>query len=503
MAVTIEDVARAAGVSKSTVSLVINGKSVVKLETKYKVLQTIDKLGYIPNVAAQELTTKRKQTLGMVINTSNYNSFDSGADPTDLSVVGYEDSILAAKAANLLATLGEYSPEIDTYFGTGLVTAALKQTGKKLLPVITVQTAASSGAHLTKYSNITDPVTGQKKLIVDEAIIPARSVFDYAVTESMPTSLSIDGALDGIAHCLEVFFGVGEARFDQVKEFALTGIELVVQYAKRVIDNLHDLEAREALENSINSPGREKLKTEPDFRTVIVVSDNTRPVPYRGESGILWPVVERLLRQGIAPQQIAILVATGTHRAMTEAELKQMLEPAIFELGIAVFNHNCHDESNLAYLGETKRGSRIWINRRYMEADLKILTGLVESHFMAGVSGGRKSVCPGLIGEASTYVFHGAPMLASSAARDLNLEGNPCHEEALEVAKRAGADYIINVTLDHRFQLTGVFAGELEAAHLKAAERVKAYAAIAVHREYDIVITHAGFVGINHYQAGR
>jgi nickel-dependent lactate racemase len=265
---------------------------------------------------------------------------------------------------------------------------------------------------------------------------------------------------------------------------------------------------REALDDSINSPGldqliREKLKTKPDFRTVIVVSDNTRPVPYRGESGILWPVVERLLRQGIAPQQISILVATGTHRAMTEAELKQMLEPAIFELGIAVFNHNCHDESNLVYLGATRRGSRIWINRRYMEADLKILTGLVESHFMAGVSGGRKSVCPGLIGEASTYVFHGAPMLASPFACDLNLEGNPCHEEALEVAKKAGADYIINVTLDRSFQLTGVFAGELEAAHLKAAERVKAYAAIPVEREYDIVITHAGFVGINHYQAAK
>jgi nickel-dependent lactate racemase len=265
---------------------------------------------------------------------------------------------------------------------------------------------------------------------------------------------------------------------------------------------------REALENSINSPGldqliREKLKTKPDFRTVIVVSDNTRPVPYRGESGILWPLVERLLRQGIAPQQISILVATGTHRAMTEAELKQMLEPAIFELGIAVINHNCQDESNLAYLGETRRGSRIWINRRYMEADLKILTGLVESHFMAGVSGGRKSVCPGLIGEASTYVFHGAPMLASSLACDLNLEGNPCHEEALEVAKKAGADYIVNVTLDHRFQITGVFAGELEAAHKKAVELVKNYAAIPVNKEYDIVVTHAGFVGINQYQAAK
>jgi nickel-dependent lactate racemase len=91
-----------------------------------------------------------------------------------------------------------------------------------------------------------------------------------------------------------------------------------------------------------------------------------------------------------------------------------------------------------------------------MEADIKILTGLVENHFMAGVSGGRKSICPGLVGEESTYIFHSAKFLASPKACDLNLPGNPCHEEALEVAEKAGADYIINVTLDHEFNLTGV-----------------------------------------------
>jgi alcohol dehydrogenase len=127
--------------------------------------------------------------------------------PDCIIVLGGGSSIDAAKAANVLASLGEYSPEIDSYFGTGLVTKALQQTGKKLRPVIAVQTAASSGAHLTKYSNITDPVAGQKKLIVDEAVIPAKSVFDYGVTKSMPLRLTIDGAMDGIAHCLEVFFG--------------------------------------------------------------------------------------------------------------------------------------------------------------------------------------------------------------------------------------------------------------------------------------------------------
>jgi nickel-dependent lactate racemase len=263
-----------------------------------------------------------------------------------------------------------------------------------------------------------------------------------------------------------------------------------------------------ALTESIGSPGldsviREKLRRNPGARAVVVVSDNTRPVPYKGKTGILWPVVAKLLNHGFTNDRILILVATGTHHALSDPELRTMLDSRVYEAGIPVKNHDCQDTANLADLGRTRRGSQILINRHYVEADLKILTGLVESHFMAGVSGGRKSICPGLIGESGTYTFHSAPLLASPNARDLVLEGNPCHEEALEFARRAGADYIINVTLDHHFKLTGVFAGDLEAAHRSAVERLKEYVALPVAREYDIVITHAGFVGINHYQAAK
>ncbi len=167
--------------------------------------------------------------------------------PDCIIPIGGGSAIDAAKAADLLATLGEYSPEIDTYFGTGLVSEALEKTGKKLIPLIAVQTAASSGAHLTKYSNVTDPVVGQKKLIVDEAIIPSKAVFDYAVTESMPVGVTIDGALDAVAHCMEVFFGAGATKFELLKEVAECGISLVVQNAAKVIKNPHDLEARQAL----------------------------------------------------------------------------------------------------------------------------------------------------------------------------------------------------------------------------------------------------------------
>ena len=167
--------------------------------------------------------------------------------PDCIIAIGGGSNIDCGKAANVLATLGEMSPEIEDYFGTGLVTKALKESGKKLLPFIAIETSASSGAHLTKYANITDPVVGQKKLIVDEAIIPEKPVFDYAVTASMPKSLTIDGALDGIAHTLEVFYGAGEDKFELTSEITSTALDLIFNYTKKALENPEDLEAREAL----------------------------------------------------------------------------------------------------------------------------------------------------------------------------------------------------------------------------------------------------------------
>lgn len=167
--------------------------------------------------------------------------------PDCIIAIGGGSTIDCGKAANVLATLGSYSPEIEDYFGTGLVTKALQESNKKLLPYIAIQTSASSGAHLTKYSNVTDPVVGQKKLIVDDAIIPQRPVFDYSVTASMPKSLTIDGALDGIAHTLEVFYGIKEDQFDLASEITSTALELIIQNTKKAIENPEDLKAREAL----------------------------------------------------------------------------------------------------------------------------------------------------------------------------------------------------------------------------------------------------------------
>jgi alcohol dehydrogenase len=167
--------------------------------------------------------------------------------PDCLIAIGGGSVIDCVKAANALASVGLVSPEIDDYFGTGLVTKALQESDKKLWPLIAMQTSASSAAHLTKYSNITDPVEGQKKLIVDDAIIPEIAMFDYSVTSSMPKNLTIDGALDGIAHTLEVFYGIGEDKFELVSEITATALELVIKNTRGAIEEPNNLEAREAL----------------------------------------------------------------------------------------------------------------------------------------------------------------------------------------------------------------------------------------------------------------
>jgi alcohol dehydrogenase len=151
----------------------------------------------------------------------------------------------AAKAAEVLRTLGGV---IDTYFGTGLVTKALQQSGRSLTKHVAIQTIAGSAAHLTKYSNITEISTGQKKLIVDDSIVPAHPVFDYKVTYGTPLDLTADGALDGISHSLEVLYGaVGKPDYEKLEEIAGISIRLAVNYLPQAIADPGDKEAREAL----------------------------------------------------------------------------------------------------------------------------------------------------------------------------------------------------------------------------------------------------------------
>ncbi len=275
----------------------------------------------------------------------------------------------------------------------------------------------------------------------------------------------------------------------------------------RALDN-PALAVRNALENPI---GKESLKTVAEKKKAenrnatacILISDNTRPVPYKGTDGILLPVINTLIAAGFREEEITLLVATGMHKPMGEDELRAILDERIFSMRVNIVNHEPTNPDLLRYIGTTERGTRAVVDTRYLDADLKIATGLVESHFMAGASGGRKAICPGIIGEESTYVFHGPALMADERSKDLNLLGNPVHEESLAVAKLAGMDFLVNVTLNGDFKITGVFAGDLEKAHYAAVEKLKSAVVMPIQKKYSVVVTHAGFVGINHYQAAK
>lgn len=169
----------------------------------------------------------------------------AGHEPDVLISFGGGSTIDCVKAAEVLRTLGG---DIEEYFGMGLVTKEVQASGKRLTPHVAIQTASSSGAHLTKYSNITDVHSGQKKLIVDMAITPQRPVYDYSVSFDAPASLTTDGALDGIAHALEVLFSaVGKPEYDTAAAIAQAAISLVVNCLPRVLQEPHAPQGREAL----------------------------------------------------------------------------------------------------------------------------------------------------------------------------------------------------------------------------------------------------------------
>lgn len=168
--------------------------------------------------------------------------------PDFVVAIGGGSVIDACKAAIVLAAYGAaVTPELDGYFGAGLVTQAMEKTGISMIPLIAVETAASSGAHLTKYANVTDPVSGQKLLIVDPAVTPKAALFDYSATLSMPLHTTLEGALDGISHTVESFWGAKPENYELLETLAETCLELTVANTGTLVKDPKNREAREAL----------------------------------------------------------------------------------------------------------------------------------------------------------------------------------------------------------------------------------------------------------------
>jgi lactate racemase len=220
---------------------------------------------------------------------------------------------------------------------------------------------------------------------------------------------------------------------------------------------------------------------------VIVISDKTRPVP---NGLVLPPILATLESAGIARQRIEILVGTGLHRPNTSGELAEMTSPEIARRH-RIRNHVARDPSTHRSLGRTSRGTEVWLDTGYLDADLKIVTGLIEPHLMAGFSGGRKGVAPGLAGVDMMRTLHGPAMLEDHLGPGI-LEGNPFHHELVEIARRAGVDFLVNVSIDRQRRLTGVFAGELELAHAEGVRAVEKHVRVDVEAPADVVVTSAG-----------
>ena len=252
------------------------------------------------------------------------------------------------------------------------------------------------------------------------------------------------------------------------------------------------------LEEIIRGKGKEAGQ----LIVAITISDITRPVPYQGRKGILPPLLKKIQALGVRRENIRIVVGTGTHRASTPKEKLEILGKEIIST-YKIQDHNCEDSSILVSVGKTPSGTEVFLNQFFHEADVKVATGLTESHFMAGASGGRKAVCPGLVDLRTIQKFHSPEFLESPHATNLIFEGNPCHEEALAVAKAVGVDFTITVTLDKDMRMTGVFAGDLEKVLEEAVKKIKTYVAIPVKEDFDIVLTHGGYAGRNHYQAAK
>ncbi len=220
----------------------------------------------------------------------------------------------------------------------------------------------------------------------------------------------------------------------------------------------------------------------------ILICDITRPVP---NHLFLRPLIESLIEAGVPKTRITVLVATGLHRPNLEDELAELVGDPWVLKHVEVANHYAEDEAAHVDLGATARGTPILLDRRLVEADLKIATGLVEPHFMAGWSGGRKVIAPGVAQARTIRTFHNAAFMSHPRATNCVLEGNPLHEEQLEIVKRLGLCWALNCVIDEERRLAFVNFGEIVQSHLEAVAFMQLYARVGVAKRFKTVVTSA------------
>ena len=232
-------------------------------------------------------------------------------------------------------------------------------------------------------------------------------------------------------------------------------------------------------------------------RICVLVSDNTRAAFNR----VVIPRLLDSIGELVDTSDLRIIVASGLHRPMSDRELEEDLGRDVVE-GFRVLNHVAEDEDRHLAIGRTSRGTEVLLDREYLEARLRIATGLVEPHFFAGFSGGYKSVLPGISAARTIYQNHGFDMVGHPNARAGILAGNPIHEDICEAGRMSGLRLIVNVTA-WGGRISGVYAGDVEEAYARAVEEVGSRSRVAVDGLYDVVITSNGGYPLdrNLYQA--
>lgn len=242
---------------------------------------------------------------------------------------------------------------------------------------------------------------------------------------------------------------------------------------------------KDALDNPVESPPLSQL-ARGKKTACILICDITRPVP---NGTLLPPLIDTLTTAGIAKEDITILVATGLHRPNEGEELREIVGSDEIYHSIRIENHFARDKEAHVHLGKTSSGIPIMIDRRFANADLKIVTGLVEPHFMAGYSGGRKVVAPGVAYQDTILTFHTARILEHCNAANCIIEDNPLHDEQVEIIRTIGGIVSLNVAIDEERRIGFVNFGEIEASHLQTVEFMRKHAEVSVPRRFKTVVT--------------
>ena len=242
-----------------------------------------------------------------------------------------------------------------------------------------------------------------------------------------------------------------------------------------------------AFEDPVCSPSLNELAMSAN-KVCILICDITRPVP----NGIILPsLLQNLLSAGIDQKNITIVVATGLHRPNEGNELLELIGNQWVYENFDIKNHFARDDDCHTFVGTTSLGTNIRLDKRFVSADLRIVVGLVEPHFMAGWSGGRKLIAPGIAHVDTITTLHNSNFIEAPGCTSCNLENNLLHEEQLEIVNMIGGAYAINVVIDEMRVISLINFGEIVRSHLKAVDFVSKYAGVKVKNRFPTVITSA------------